>query len=325
MRLESYTPALLPAVVRFWNRAFAGKRNFWPVDAEAFRSRVTGRRAPGEAFDPRAFIVAREGREVVGMIHVGVRPEAVVRELDPAWPGGPQGYVAFLYVEPARRRRGIGDALWHRGLERLGRTRQVVLDGQSLNPFYGNSEGPFTPFWGTPEGPAVEWDDGGTKKFLARKGFAPRFRALQMQLDLAGGPDDFGASRRAAGRLGLELEERRREIPELGRPVEFRRRALGGLDFGAIEAVRRGRTMGALVFYPMRELGVGRFAIYEASVKEEFRGKALGRHLLAGALAWMRARGGRTCEVLAVPEVSETAFRLYGAAGFQTVAKWAIY
>ncbi len=324
MKLESYTPALLPAIVRFWNRAFAGKRNFWPVDARVFRERVVARRGP-EAFNPRGLIVARSAREVVGLIHVGVRPEGLVGQRDPSWPGGAQGVVEFLYVEPAHRRRGIGDALWHRGLERLGRTRQVVLDGQCLSPFYGNSEGPFTPFWGTPEGPAVEWDDSGTKKFLARKGFAPRFRALQMSVDLASGPDDFRAARRAAGRLGVELEERRREIPEVGRPAAERRRVRPGLDFDCVQAVRRGRTAGALVFYPMRELGPGRFAVYEASVAEPFRGKALGKHLLAGSLAWMRARRGRTCEVLAVPEVSETAFRLYRAAGFETVAKWAIY
>jgi ribosomal protein S18 acetylase RimI-like enzyme len=259
------------------------------------------------------------------MIHVGVRDEALVRELDPAWPGGPQGYVAFLYVEPAYRRKGLGDDLWHRGLERLGRTRQVVLDGQCLSPFYGNSEGPFTPFWGTPEGPAVDWDDSGTKKFLARKGFAPRFRALQMSVDLAVGPDDFLQARKAARRVGVALEERRGEIPEVGQPPEARRAVLPGLDFSGVAAVRRGRTVGTIVFYPMKELGPGRFAIYEASVSEAFRGKALGRHLLGGALAWMRARKGATCEVLAVPEVSETAFRLYQAAGFQTVAKWAIY
>lgn len=325
MRFETYRPALLPGVVRFWNRAFQGKRNFWAVDERTFRRRVTGRRGPGEAFDPRGFIVATERGEVAGMIHVVLREEALVRRDDPGWPGGPQGLVAFLWVDPARRRRGLGDALWHRGLERLRRARQVVLDGRCTAPFYGNSEAPSTPLWGTPEGPAVDWDDSGTKKFLARKGFAPRFRALQMAAALEGGSSDFAAARRAARRAGAELVERSRVLPILGRPVGERREAPAGADFDCVEAVRRGRTAGLLVFYPMRELGPGRFAIYEAAVAEAFRGKALGRHLLGGALAWMRARGGRSCEVLAVPELSPAAARVYAREGFETVAKWAIY
>ena len=324
MKLSSYTPRLLPAVVRFWNRAFAAKRNFFPVTEEGFRRRVCGRRDGLERFDPRCFVAAVEDGEVVGLVHGGVRPEAVCRSLDGDWPGGPQGYIAFLYVEPAHRRRGIGDALWHRAFDVLKATRQVTLDGQCVNPFYGNSEGPFTPFWGTPEGVSVEWDDSATKKWLARKGFAPRFKGVQLARELGTGAS-IDVPRAALARQGLQVRVEAGGIPELGRPSGERRPILGGLDFECIQVVRGGRTVGVLVAYPLAEVREGLWAVYEAAVIEEFRGRALGRRLLEAALARIQERGGRRCEVLTLPELSPGAFKLYTAAGFAKACAWAIY
>lgn len=324
MKLVTYAPRLLPAVVRFWNRAFAAKRNFLPVTEALFRRRVTGRRDGLEPFDPRTFVAAVEDGEVVGLVHGGVRPEAVCRALDEEWPGGPQGYVALLYVEPERRRRGIGDALWHRALESLQGTRQVTLDGSCFNPFYGNSEGPFAPFWGTPEGVSVEWDDSPTKKWLARKGFAPRFKGVHLAAELGPGLS-VADVRRALARQRVDLRVLAGEIPELGRPAGQRRPVLPGLDFLTVQAVRAGRTVGVLVAYPLAEVREGLWAVYEAAVVEEFRGRALGRRLLEAALAGMRERGALRCEVLTLPELSPGAFRLYAAAGFARLCNWAIY
>jgi ribosomal protein S18 acetylase RimI-like enzyme len=320
VKLATWTPKLLPAVVRFWNRCFAAKRHYYPMTEKLFRERVT----KAEAFDPRSFVVAREGEEVVGLLHSAVRNEDACRALDADWPGGVQGYVAFLYVEPSYRRKGIGDALWHRAIERLKATRQVTLDGQCLNPFYGNSEGPFTPFWGTPEGVSVEWDDSPTKKWLARKGFAPRFKGVQLGIDVGPGP---GAEevRKALARLRTELRALQGQIPELGRPATARRAIRPGLDFECVQAVRGGRTAGVISVYPLREVRSDLWAIYEASVVEEQRGKALGRRLLEAALDRIRARGGTRCEVLTLPDLSPGTFKLYTAAGFTPACRWAIY
>ena len=73
MKFESWRPGLLPAVVRFWNRAFSGKRNFFPMTEELFLSRIVRKRTAVEGFDPEGFVVAREGGEVAGFVHVGVR------------------------------------------------------------------------------------------------------------------------------------------------------------------------------------------------------------------------------------------------------------
>jgi len=325
MKFSPWSPSLLSATVEFWNRSFASRRNFFPMTPALFRSRVAGRAGGPERFEPGRFIVAREGPEIVGFIHVGERPEALCRLLDPQWRGGTQGYVAFLFVDPARRRKGLGTELWHRGLERLKASRQVVLDGQCFNPFYGNSEGPFTPFWGTPEGVSIDWGDSATKKFLARKGFAPRFKGVQLALDLLGPGEPAEAAGRALARQGMRLEVFRRAYPELGKPVSARRPMPAGLDFEVVAAVRRGRVAGMIAYYPMSEVRPGLFGIYEAVVLPEWRGKALGRRLLGAARARMKSLGGASCEVLTLPELSPSAHRLYAKEGFIPVQNWAIY
>jgi ribosomal protein S18 acetylase RimI-like enzyme len=173
----------------------------------------------------------------------------------------------------------------------------------ALGSFYGSREEPRTPLWGTPAGPAVEWDDSATKKFLARKGFAPRFRALHLAVELAGRTDDFRRAAARSRRSGAELRA----------------------SAGRVEAVRRGRTAGAVVYFAMPELGPGRCAIHEASVAEAWRAKALPGQLLEGALGRMREEGAANCEALAAPDVDPRGFRLYSKAGFRTVASWAIY
>ena len=324
MRFSPWSPSLLGATVDFWNRSFASRRNFFPLTPPLFRGRILRREGP-EGFDPRRFIVAREGKDIVGFIHVGERPESLCRLLDPQWRSGTQGYVAFLFVDPGHRRRGLGTELWHRGLGQLKASRQVVLDGQCFNPFYGNSEGPFTPFWGTPEGVSIDWSDSATKKFLARKGFAPRFKGVQLALDLLGPGQSEEAVGRALARQGMRLEVFRRSYPELGKALSARRPLPASLDFEVVAAVRRGRVAGMIAYYPMAEVRPSLFGIYEAVVLPEWRGKALGRRLLGAARARMKALGGTSCEVLTLPELSPSAHKLYAKEGFLPVQNWAIY
>jgi GNAT superfamily N-acetyltransferase len=295
------------------------------VTERVFRDRVTGKETAFEKFDPSGFIVARDGREIAGFIHVGARPEQLCRVLDPDWRSGAQGYVAFLYVEPERRRKGLGTDLWHRGLERLRGTRQVVLDGQCFNPFYGNSEGPFTPLWGTPEGVGVDWNDSATKKFLARKGFAPRFKGVQLGLDLAQATASAETAAKALARQGHELRTISDFYPEIGHGLKERRSILPGLTYEVVAAIHRGKVVGLISYYPMTEVRPGLYGIYEAVVVESLRGRALGKRLLEGAVGRMKERGAAQCEVLTLPELSPSAHKLYMGAGFLPVQNWAIY
>ncbi len=317
--VRSYSPSLLPALVRFWNRGFSDRRNFFPVTEEIVRRRVIEKRTSVERFEPSLFLVAVDGDEIVGAIHAGIRPEELCRVLHPEWPGGTQGYIALFFVQQGHRNRGVGTELWRRAHSALSGVKQVVLDGQCLNPFYGNSEGPFTPFWGTPEGISVLWSDSATKRFFARRGYAPRFKALQLEIAID------QARFEAPEAAGLEVRVSDSHYPDLDTPYPGRARYAAGGAFECAAALQEGRTVGVLSWYPLAEVEPGRYAIFEALVAERMRGKGVGRTLLAVALRRMREAGARRCDVLTIPEVSEAAYRLYLEAGFSKVEEWAVY
>jgi ribosomal protein S18 acetylase RimI-like enzyme len=321
MKFTPWTGSQLSPFVEFWNRHFAVRRNFFPLTGDLFRRRVTS----SADFDPARLILAREGKDIAGFVHVGIRPESVCRSMDPEWRTGSQGFVAFLFVDPSRRRKGLGTELWHRGLAALKGTRQVVLDGQCLNPWYGNSPGPSTPFWGTPEGVCVEWNDSATKKFLARKGFAPRIKGAQMVLDLGTVAGTFNEGQRALSRLGVTVQVLQDEYPQLGKPPKARRALPEGLTYEVVAALRRGRVAGLVAYYPMKEVRPGLYGIYEAAVLPQLRGKALGKRLMQAALRRLKERGGASVEALTLPELSTAAHKLYSSEGFQWVQSWAVY
>lgn len=316
---RAWSDDLLPALVRFWNRSFASRRNSFPITNERFRERVLEKRTAIERFDPSTFLVAVEQGEIQGAIHGSARPEELCRILVPDWPGGSQGYVAFLFVAPERRKKGIGTELWHRLHAALAGVKQMVIDGQCINPFYGNSEGPFTPFWGTPEGISIEWSDSATKQFLARRGFAPRFKGVQLELRLA------QAKIESAEVAGIEVRVASDVYPELGVAFGTAARYQTPGPFEVAAALSQGKTVGVLGWYPLREVGPGRVAIYEAIVLEDFQGKGIGRALLGRALARMKETGAEVCDVLTLPEASKAAHDLYLSAGFAPCVQWAIY
>lgn len=285
MRFEPYRPSLRPALARLWNRAFSGRRHFIPLTAGLFRGRVEARRG----FDPADLIVAREGRELAGFVHVGRRSDALCRKSYADWPGGPQGFVAFLVVDPERRRRGLGTELWHRGIERLRGTRQVVLPAPRENPFYGVPSG-LPPLWGTPQGVAVPWEDAGTRKFLAAKGHGPRSRAVQLVLSLTGGPASPRGAPSAAGKV--------------------RRVASAGASL-AYYAWGPGRLWGILGFEGVDWAARG--------------GAAAARAVLRAALERMAREGAAACEALVEPELRPREAELFREAGFLPAAAWAIY
>lgn len=314
---RTWSDDLLPAFVRFWNRSFANRRNFFPITAERFRRRVIDKRTAIEKFEPAAFLVAFDGSEIVGAIHGGVRPESLCRVLFADWPGGTQGYVAFLFVDPAARKRGIGTELWHRLHAALAGVKQMTVDGQCINPFYGNSEGPFTPFWGTPEGISIEWGDSATKQFFARRGFAPRFKGVQLELRVPAARVEMPGS--------VEIRLSKDLYPELGVTFGTASRYAASGPFEVAAALSQGKTVGVLAWFPLLEVGPGRFAIYEAVVLEDFQGKGIGRALLGRAVSRMKEDGAEVCDVLTLPEVSKAAHELYVSAGFTPCVQWAIY
>ncbi len=318
--IASFRAGDLPALVEYWKRAFSGHRNALPVSEDLLRARIVERATAVERFEPEGMLLAREGNAIVGALHCGVLDETSCRILNPAWEGGERGWVGLLHVLPGCRRRGLGGALWSRAMERLRPCRTVFLDGEGLNPFYGNSSGPETPLFGTPEGIGLDAADAETIGFLERRGHRPKARGVTLEWTPGGkpwSPDPPDA--------GAEFRVLADEFPELGAPPGSPGRAERRAPFFAVVAIAEGMVAGSLVAYEMSELRQDRWGIYTLAVLEPFQGRGWGRTLLARALAEVRRRRGRACEVVTLPEVSKEAVSLYRSAGFVPRAEWTVY
>ena len=169
MNVVAWEANRLPAFVEYWKSSFSDARNYLSASEDLFNMRIFERKDALEPFHPSNFLLAIEGSRVVGVIQVGIHTEPFCAAVFPDWEGGTLGYVGFVHVHPEFRRKGIGTALWKAGMERIASAGKMSVDGQCLNPFWGNSESPFVPFWGTPEGISIASDDEGSLEFL--KGF----------------------------------------------------------------------------------------------------------------------------------------------------------
>lgn len=326
VRYSTYREEDLPALVAFWNRTFSKMKNFFRVTEEAFAARVTRKKTAVEKFEPAHMILAHQGKDIVGMIHVGIRSEEFCKLLYPDWSSGTEGYIAAFGVDPAHRHRGIGSELWERAIEALSGCRRMVVDGQCLNPFYGNSEQPFTPFFGTPEGISIAESDRETRGFLARRGFHPRFKAVHLACDLKKQPEVRRADVLDSIRLsGYGVEITSAYVPTIGARLHEQMPLQHPFDGAAIALTQGGKVVSALTFFRMAEVTPSLFAIYRTEVDPEHRGHGLGGLMARLAFVDIDARGGRTLEVVTVPDLSPAALDFYRRLGFDTVAEWVIY
>lgn len=319
-----FEPGDLPRVVAWWNRTFADRRGFFPVTEELFRTRVVEKRNAVEEFEPSRFLLAREGDRVVGAVHVGVRSEEYCQAVFRDWPGGPQAYLALIGVDPAFRRQGIGARLYAAGEAAVAGNGRLTIDGQCINPFYGNSEAPFTPFFGTTEGISIPWDDDVTRGFFTRRGHTPRFRAITLEADLPeAGPD--AAWTEEAVKRGFTIDFLASRLPELGGSIVRSRRTPCDTPYDVATLHREGIVCAMAVGYRMTQVHPARYGVYEVSVAEGLRGFGLGTAALAALLRNAAAKGVRHAEVLTIPELSKGAPEMYARLGFREVASWAIY
>jgi ribosomal protein S18 acetylase RimI-like enzyme len=321
-----YHEKYLGAIVRFWNDSFKNMHNFFPINEEVFKARVIEKKTEVESFDPKGLILAIQNEEVIGMIHVGIQSEEVCSVCYRDWPGGNQGYVAFIFVKEDCRRKGVGAELWRQGMQYLEGASRIIIDGQCFNPFYGNSEGPFTPFWGTPEGISIPYEDQATHRFLSKRGFKPRYKAIQLQLEIQTAEE-------------YPLRHLTSQLESLGYSFCILSDRYPCLDLGpqtgliypkayvyeSVCALSKGKVVSYICVYLMKELGSDRWAIYEMKTSQSHQGKGLGGLILRIAIHRMKAKGASLCDVLTIPEVSEGGLRVYQSAGFKPSQEWAIY
>ncbi|MBI3097191.1 MAG: GNAT family N-acetyltransferase, partial [Planctomycetes bacterium] len=244
------------------------------------------------------------------------------------WPGGTLGYVAVFAVLPAARRRRIGSALWDAAMARVREAgvARIAVDGQCLNPYYGNSAGPRTPLYGTPEGIGIGWGDAETRRFLANRGHEPRFKGVSLEISLAG--RDFGdveETQRDLQVRGFELRSVPNAYPDPGTLLIQARTFDAPFDFETVSCTRAGIVQGYLVHYPMTEVSARRRGVFELQVLDTARGLGIGSALVRTALARMQADRLEVCEVFTIPELSPGALDLYLKTGFNVAAEWAVY
>lgn len=322
----AYSEKFLEDFVKFWNESFAGERNFIPVTDEIFRKRVINKRTALERFDPNGFIIAIENGKIAGFVHAGINSEDFCYACFENWRGGTQGYIAIIYVKPQFRRKGAGSTLMQKAKAYLKDTSQIAIDGQCLNPFYGNSEGPFSPFWGTTEGISIRWIDVETRAFLSKNGFSPRYKGVSMEIDLGKFDRDSAATAsEALAKNGFLVKTMKRFYPILGQKLDRNISYPENYDYDCVFCVKNDIAAGIITVYPMKELGSHKYAIFELIVQDEYRNLGIGRALVLSALADIATKNGKTCETLTLPGLSHAGFELYRDIGFQPVCEWAIY
>jgi GNAT superfamily N-acetyltransferase len=276
-RLRPFQKNDLAPIVDFWNNAFADRRNFYPITAADFQSRVLD----CEVFDPNGLILAwyedQDGSShLAGMVH-GFRP-APRKALYAKWEA--RHNLALLYVEPALRRQGIGSRLL-RAVENWLYYCPVYVGGPA-QPCYGTIEGPRPPFFGGSQRMGVSARDTSLLNFLAYRGYhVVDPGEISMRLDLTPRPAPPAPDLAA---LGLRLLPMSHENPFRGREPKGREEYTlygdnGGFPyFGYVLVTADELLQGQISWYPMRQ--AGHAAIAGFWVAPSLRGKGLGAYLL---------------------------------------------
>lgn len=317
-RVRPFGPEHFGALLAYWAQAFSGFPNYQPVTSRLLRERLFDRRNAVEAFDPAGLFLAWQGPEVVGLSYGGRRSELVCRALYHGWSGGAEGYLGILHVLPSARHAGLGAQLFQSARAHVADTRRFMVDGECLNPFFGNSEGPEPPLFGMTEGIGVPAADAATEGFLSRRGFPPRERALTLELDHEG---RTLIAEVALGEVAWQVTEDR--VAEVGGPpdgwVPYREES----RFVAVQGVERGRVLVAAIGFPLTAGNL--WGIYELRAAQDAQGRGLGSSATRRLLLEHQRRGARLTQVVTIPTLSPAAHRLYLRLGFREVRAWNIF
>ena len=265
-------------------------------------------------FRAEGAVVARRGNEVIGFCLSIVRHVP----LENAPMDAERGYVTLMGVLPAHQRRGVGAAM-------LGRAEQYVrAHGRKLLMIAPYAPGYFIC------GVDVNAYASGLG-FFRKHGFAEVYRPIAMEVPLWSWsyPDWLAEKRRKLEADGVTVERYR---PELTLPVlEFTAREFAGewvrVYRDAMHRIMLGDTPArvAVAHQDYKVLGVShhdneRFGPIGVAASE--RGRGLGHVLMYETLSAQRLAGFRTAWFLWSDD--KTASRLYTAAGFREVRRFAL-
>jgi ribosomal protein S18 acetylase RimI-like enzyme len=267
-------------------------------------------------FDPQGLIVAREGDEVVGMVHAGFGCDESGSQLS-----FDVGIICAVMVRPDQRRRGIGRELLRRGEDYLRRKGAHELQaGQSSDrdPFYFGLYGGARPS-------GCLMTDEKADPFLKAADYAPSFTVgiYQRQIQQSADPVHFRliALRRATEiiisdqpshptwwwftRLGRIDSLRFQLVPKKGgEPIA----GVSVIGLDAYVSSWNARCIGLVDVY----------------VRDSDRGKGYGRTLLVEVVRHMRQELVSIAEIHA-PDTNEHAIRAIIGAGFQRIDTGIVY
>ena len=326
MKLVNYDEKYLPEIVSFWNRNLKNKRNYFSVTSEILKTRIFEKKSLTGSFNPAHFLIATDQKSIMAVLHFGIFPINVCKAVYPNWQKEDQGYIAFILVDEKHRRKGIGTALFENALKSVENCSEIILDGQCINPFYGNMFMPSSPFFGTPEGISVEWDDVATLSFFKKFNYKPRYKAVELILKtntVVRRP--LNLFKNSLELNGLEMQITKQHIPELGFPLDELCKSNDSYNFESIVCLIKNVAVADIIYYPMNEVDKKKYAIYKTEVSENFHGKGIGNNLLNMACERMIECGAHIIEVVTVEELSPDAIKLYTKFGFKPDQYWAIF
>ncbi len=318
IRVEIYEEKHLDAIVRFWNSNLKTHRNFIQLTPELFQQRIAGK----QEFDPKNYLIAFY-KDLAGLIHFGTLSPELSRNF---YSSDRVGYIGFICTDKDHRRKGIGSRLWNEAMTQLGGCAKIIVDGQCLNGYYGNIEGPCTPFFGTAEGISVPWEDEETRTFFKKRGYLPRYQGTTLELS-----EPFQITeieKTLLERFHNEVLEVLRTsdfVPNVGVAISNHHPLIKKYIFESICVTKKGVVVAQVTYYPMMELTLGKYAIYSVFVDDKERGKGLGSDLLKLAIMRMGDCGAKSIEVITLRGVEKDAITFYSKLGFKPVANWAIY
>lgn len=240
--------------------------------------------------------------------------------LENAPPDADRGYITLLGVAPEFRRGGIGSALLE-AAENYLRSQNRALVMMS----------PYAPGYFIPGVDVKAYEPG--LAFFTSRGYAEVYRPISMQIDLWGlpTPDWVRQKRETLSREGVTVEPWR---AELTLPVvEFAQREFQGdwvrVYRETMTRIAQGDALptGVIVAHDGNGQVIG-FSHYDAErfgpigIAQSQRGRGLGHVLMYETLHAQRAAGYKTAWFLWSDD--KTAARLYTAAGFREVRRFAL-
>ena len=307
--IEAYRPGDEIGIVNVWNRAM-------PTDPVDLR-RVTAQILCEPNAEEEGLLIARsEAGQVVGFAY------ATVRRLAPG-PGAlldtENAWINAFAVDPDVRRQGIGTALMDK-VQTYARARErKALLVAGFAPRY------FAPGLDTARYPEAAG-------FLRSLGFLPGHESVSMQADLLNFaiPADVVSVEAQANREGfvfetlspaylLRLAHFIREHFQPGAAQAIQDAVTYGGDMRQVWIARRGEEVVGYCMHGLYDGNPERFGPF--GVREDLRGKGIGKVLLYRCMEGMHRRGLRLVWFWSTGEKSPAGY-LYRRAGFETVRRF---